>query len=525
MALTSPRQAPHHTAVGRWLPLLLLSSCDRFGPAETGRDSDVSAETSVPVESGLDTSQAPDSSGTDSFADTAETGGDTGPLVLSGEDFECGNWETGAAPQGHVQLRDADLVLASEEGSPSITPTNALGADTDGDGCAELMVATSYNSDAVTRYLWLLPGTLAGEVLVRERNVAVIRGGDEHYLEYIAVGDLDGDGARDEWVLGASAGGYPTDGFTGAVYLFPSPLEGGYREEDAEATLWSPEDSDHFSQALSVGDQDADGLDDVAVGWGYYDGSYRTRALVFAAPLEGDTLDSDAAASLEGEDGFGERLSMEGDLDGDGYADLVPTAYMQDGGGCVYVFFGPVTGAFSMSDADRAMPGEGSYWRAGYGISGGADANGDGYDDLLIAASGEDVWKVYLVAGPVREPATLPGAEAVITGGGSFGQDGVSLPQDVDADGFPDPLMGAVSNSALSWDPRGAAFLFYGPVSGSHDALDADAIFYEDDEDWGWGHVGDFVTGLGDTDGDGYDDILVDLLGSGPAFVFRGGPR
>ena len=506
----------------RWLPiLLLLSSCGRFGPVETGRDSGVSAETSVPVESGLDTSQAPDTSGTDSPADTA----DTGPVVLSGEDFGCGNWETGAAPQGHVQLREADLVLYGEL-ELLIDPTDGFGADTNGDGCAEIMVATSRNTDAVTRYLWLLPGTLAGEVLVRERDVAVIRGGEEHYLEHIAIGDLDGDGARDDWVLGASAAGYPTDGFTGAVYLFPSPLEGGYREEDATATLWSPDDSDHFSQALSVGDQDADGLDDVAVGWGYYDGSYRTRALVFAAPLEGDTLATDAVGSLEGEDGFGERLSMEGDLDGDGYADLVPTAFMQDGyRGCVYVFYGPVTGAFSMSDADRALPGEGSYWSAGYGISGGADANDDGYDDLLVAASAEDVWKVYLVAGPVLDTATLPEAEAVITGGGSFGQDGVSLPQDVDADGFPDPLMGAVSNSAMSWDPRGAAFLFYGPVSGSHDALDADAIFYEDDEEWGWGNVGDFVTGLGDTDGDGFDDLLIGIMGTGPAFVFRGGPR
>ncbi len=77
----------------------------------------------------------------------------------------------------------------------------------------------------------------------------------------------------------------------------------------------------------------------------------------------------------------------------------------------------------------------------------------------------------------------------------------------------------------LSSDPRGAAYLFYGPISGALSVSDADATFYEKDEDLKGEGVGRSVVGLGDTDGDGFDDLLVATMGWGADYIFRGGPR
>jgi hypothetical protein len=178
----------------------------------------------------------------------------------------------------------------------------------------------------------------------------------------------------------------------------------------------------------------------------------------------------------------------------------------------------------SPDDADRVLIGEQSASFTGYGISGGADADLDGYDDLLIPAHGAG--KVYLMLGPIDEEETLADAHAIFMGGARLGaEDALSLPQDLDSDGYPDPVFGDSEWHGISGSTRGAHFLFYGPVAGTYDVADADAIFYEEDGTWEYGPPGGFVSSVGDTDGDGYDDLLMGPWGNAPAWLFRGGPR
>jgi hypothetical protein len=506
-----------------WALFGSLCGCECGDPPE---DSDVPPGESGPTdESGGDSDSAEtggdtDSSG-DSHPDSPLDTVETGPPELQGRVFECGGWETQPAPQGPTLLRDASVSLLYE----SQRVVNAgLAADIDGDGCSELALATYPDSDHGTGVLFL-PGTVAETVIIEQRQRAILYGAEYHYADIISIGDLDADGQTDDWVIGASSSTMVKDGFTGAVYVFSEPLAGDYMEADASMTLWPPEESQSFSEAIDVNDLSGDGVDDLAVGWSY--STQRKRILVFKGPLSSGLTDSEAAASIETEDGgsFGYHLSAEGDLNADGVADLVPTAFSSDGyAGAVYVFHGPVSGSMVPEDADRVLQGEQSLASTGFGISGGADANRDGYDDLLIPADGAG--KVYLVLGPVEEADTLADAHAVFTGGGYLGfDDALSLPQDLDADGYPDPVIGDLDWHAYGNDPRGAHFLFYGPVSGTHDVADADAIFYEDDEEWEYGSPGGFVTGVGDTDGDGYDDLLMGTWGTGPAWLFRGGPR
>ena len=486
---------------------------------------------SIPNE---DSRPAPGSSPWDSRTDSGVpvhtgTTGDTEPagdtsesevIDPEGVSFACGEWETGTAPVGEVMIREADLVFETDRTHSVI---GAKAADTDGDGCSELMLTTNHQNGSQ----WLLPGTLAETNIVEERRIASVQGEWGHDMRTLAVGDLDDDGDRDDWLIGAVGDLSTTDDFTGAVYLYLSPLSGDYQEGEGASTIWGPSDSDYFAMAVGAGDTDGDSRDDIAVGWGYYDSSYRSAMRLFRAPFAQDVSADDAVAYFEGDGIFGERLTLDSDLNGDGLHDLVATAFSENGyTGSVYVYYGPVSGTYRQEDADRVLLGEGQGMFTGHGISGGADANRDGYDDIMVAAHASGgSGKVYVVFGPITEGATLVGSSAVFAGGGTLGMDSVSLTQDLDADGYPDPAMGASSDGSWSDEPEGAAYLFYGPVTGTRATHDADAIFYEDDEDWDDGNIGGFVEGLGDTDGDGFDDLLIGMWGRGPAYVFRGGPR
>jgi hypothetical protein len=483
-------------------------------PSETDAPGETSGE-SGPAETGPDSDR---DSSVDSHRDTVETG----PPPLLGRAFECGDWETQPAPQGHILIRDASVFYAWEAQRVVVGGT---AADGDGDGCTELALATYPESGSGTR-VFFLPGTLAETVLIEERQRSTFYGEERHFAKVLSVGDLDADGQLDDWVIGAMSYSHASDGFNGAVYVFSEPFADELDEADATMTVWPPADSLRFADSLEVADLDGDTLDDLVIGWFYSVGGPE-RIAVYGGPLTDGLGEADMRASIDAHDAgqFGNFLSAESDLNADGVVDLVPTSFSSDGNtGAAYVFHGPISGAMSPDDADRVLIGEQSASFTGYGISGGADADLDGYDDLLIPAHGAG--KVYLMLGPIDEEETLADAHAIFMGGARLGaEDALSLPQDLDSDGYPDPVFGDSEWHGISGSTRGAHFLFYGPVAGTYDVADADAIFYEEDGTWEYGPPGGFVSSVGDTDGDGYDDLLMGPWGNAPAWLFRGGPR
>ena len=113
--------------------------------------------------------------------------------------------------------------------------------------------------------------------------------------------------------------------------------------------------------------------------------------------LTGDIDLSVADAKFIGEDAndqAGFSVASAGDVNGDGYDDLLVGAlYDDDGGsqaGAAYLIFGPVTGDFDLSAADAKFIGEAASDYAGISVASAGDVNGDGYDDLLVGAYGDD---------------------------------------------------------------------------------------------------------------------------------------
>jgi len=131
---------------------------------------------------------------------------------------------------------------------------------------------------------------------------------------------------------------------------------------------------------------------------------------VFHGPLAGsiDLASADSFLIGEAGDSFGFSVASAGDVNADGFDDIVIGAPdrlpSKDGHhGSVFVYFGPLTGTIDFSDADVTLEGEAAGDSAGFSVAGGGDVDGDGIDDLLVGAPhrtfGPSPGRVYLVRG------------------------------------------------------------------------------------------------------------------------------
>ena len=351
-----------------------------------------------------------------------------------------------------------------------------------------------------------------------------------------SAGDVDGDGL-DDLLIGTDRN--DTNGANaGKAYLVLGKSLGGTGKIDLSQADYSfiGEDAYHLagSSVSSAGDVDRDGLDDLLIGARFYDSDLSASTdvgkayLVLGKSLEvpGSINLSQADYSFLGENA-GDRageVSSAGDVDGDGLDDLVIGASTNDEGGStagkVYLVLGKnlgVTGSINLSQAHYSFIGENAGDRAGFSLSGAGDVDGDGLDDLLIGASENDAGKAYLVLGKNLEVAgsiNLSQAHYSFIGenAGDKAGSSVSGAGDVDGDGLDDLLIGAYEND-YNGNNAGKAYLLLGAslqTPGSIDLTDADYTFIgENAEDYaGW-----MVSGAGDVDGDGLDELLIGASG------------
>ncbi len=243
-----------------------------------------------------------------------------------------------------------------------------------------------------------------------------------------------------------------------------------------------------------AGDVDADGYADLVVGSVGWD-DYRGAARLYRGGAGG--LGADPLVSWTGTaaaEQLGEKVAGVGDVDDDGFDDVLLASYPTD---AAWVHLGGPAGPDGTPDA--VLAGEPGSW-FGSALAGRGDLDGDGFGDAAVgayrSASYAGLVAVYLggEGGLTAEPTTF-GPRAV--GEAMFGYN-LTIPGDVDADGYDDLVVSSLGEDNFA----GAVYLYVGGADGPRPP---DVAAFRGDGEFA--QVGRGLFPVGDLDGDGHADL------------------
>ena len=345
-----------------------------------------------------------------------------------------------------------------------------------------------------------------------------------------SAGDVNGDGYSDV-IVGAPNydNGQSNEG---VVFIFHGSATGISTTPTTILEINQANARFGFSVA-SAGDVNGDGFSDVVVGADYYVNGQSNEGGVFIFHGSVSGVSTTASTVLESnitDAQWGVSVSCAGDVNGDGYSDIIVGAPNYDNGedneGAFHVFHGSVSGL--STTPSTSVESNQNFAEMGLSVSSAGDVNGDGYSDIIVGAPNynngqffEGVAFVYLgsVAGIYLASSVILEANQV---GAVFGRS-VACAGDVNGDGYSDIIVGAY-NYDNGQTNEGAAFVFHGSASGINTMATITLESNQNDASFGFS-----VSCAGDVNGDGYSDIIVGSdnydngqTNEGATFVFHG---
>ncbi|MBK8983684.1 MAG: FG-GAP repeat protein [Ignavibacteria bacterium] len=409
--------------------------------------------------------------------------------------------------------------------------------DVNGDGYSDVIIgAEGYdngeqNEGGAFVYLGSSLGLLVSPDWTGEGNQA-----DAYYGSSVSTaGDVNGDGYADV-IVGAKHFNNEQM-LEGKAFVYLGSASG--LSDSANWTTEGYQAGAFFGVSVSTaGDVNGDGYSDVIIGAYYYDNGQNNEGIAYVYHGSASGLSDSADWSAEGNQidaYFGCSVATAGDVNGDGYSDVIIGAYgyantLIDGGpsgeGAVFAYYGSSNGLSVFHDWE--IEGNQGFSAFGRSVSSAGDVNGDGYSDVIVGADNytngqTQEGKVYTYYGSASglsnsEDWTAEGN----VGFAGFGTS-VSTAGDVNGDGYSDIIIGArFLSNGQSYE--GKAFVYHGSSAGLSDTSDWTAESNLIDA-----HFGNSVCTAGDVNGDGYSDVIVGALrysngetNEGAAFVYYG---
>jgi len=346
--------------------------------------------------------------------------------------------------------------------------------------------------------------------------------GDKLGRGVAGLGDVNDDG-YDDFVVSADRNDESAVD-AGKVYVFlggPGPFPVVLQATDAHYDLLGAATGDRFgTEVAGTADVDGDGVRDLLVGAHLSDSAgVDAGAAYLYSGASGAPIHSWVGEAAG--DRFGLRVADAGDTNDDGYTDVVVGSDLNDAGGTsagrAYVYSG------DNGSLLYRITGEAAGDFLGIKVSGAGDLNGDGYDDWLVGATGNDAGgpgagRAYVFAGgPGPYPVYLDAADAylILTGDDPLDEFGYSLSgiDDIDGNGLPDIAVGAIWAAAWVSGPVGEVYFFSGQ-DGERHRIFAGEVAYDG--------FGNWMHGDTDIDHDGTRDLIVGAMYSNAAAVDAG---
>ncbi|MBO9616708.1 MAG: FG-GAP repeat protein [Dyadobacter sp.] len=381
--------------------------------------------------------------------------------------------------------------------------------DVNGDGYADILVGAEYydNGQFNEGAIFVHHGSKYGKV---DKPASILESNQANGWFGTAVssaGDVNGDGYSDILVGCYTFDNGQTD--EGHVFVYHGGAE-GIGTKDAVTLSGSVSGAMMGYSVASAGDVNSDGFDDVILGAPEFDfnGTTGGVAIVYYGSVNGIVLGNQTMLSKnQAGANFGISVNGAGDVNGDGYDDVVVGANAYDNGqsgeGIAVVYYGSNSGVSQASS--KTLENNTADSMFGYTVSGAGDINRDGYADLIVGAPGISAGQatfgaVYVYSGSSSGPAspvTIPGTEPDANFGSSVSSGG-----DINGDGYADIIAGA-DDSSMGQAEEGAAYVFYGSSAGIEvggKVLQSNQV---------GARFGASVSAAGDVNGDGYGDIII----------------